>query len=330
MGKKVIILTMLLSPSLVFSGNIQNRMLKEGKSWIYSCHHFEERETNEGVIFDEEVFDVSYTIKGDTVIGGITYAKLMEHQKGSVKYYGGVREEGSTIFCVNSGTSDEYVLLEFDPSKFFAAGIYGKYDEHKEIIKVNDIYYIRHVYEPVNEHEHPRLIGVEGIGFNGCGLVLGMEDVQPTYFGSYMSFKACYEDDKLIFSSNNFNAPTLTGICDTPTIAYDKGKLVFSCETPGAECVYEISCSDNGSGRGGEVSLSQTYEIRVHATLDGYEDSDVATAIIGWCNGQPVMEGFSSVTLGDDEQRGDVNGDGIVDVADIATVISVIAAQKSE
>ena len=42
------------------------------------------------------------------------------------------------------------------------------------------------------------------------------------------------------------------------------------------------------------------------------------------------MEGFSSVTLGDDEQRGDVNGDGIVDVADIATVISVIAAQKSE
>ena len=71
MGKKVIILTMLLSPSLVFSGNIQNRMLKEGKSWIYSCHHFEERETNEGVIFDEEVFDVPYYYrKGAGKAGG--------------------------------------------------------------------------------------------------------------------------------------------------------------------------------------------------------------------------------------------------------------------
>ena len=112
--------------------------------------------------------------------------------------------------------------------------------------------------------------------------------------------------------------------CATPTIAYDKGKLVFSCETPRAECVYDIKCADNGSGHGGEVSLSRTYEIRVHATLDGYEDSDVAVATIGWRNGRPVMEGFSSITL-DDNGNCDVNGDGTVDVADIAKVIDSMA-----
>jgi hypothetical protein len=122
--------------------------------------------------------------------------------------------------------------------------------------------------------------------------------------------------------------------CATPTIAYDKGRLVFSCETPGAECVYEIKCADTGSGRGNEVSLNKTYEIRVHATLDGWEDSDVAVATIGWRNGQPVMEGFSSVTLETPtdlpptgEATGDVNGDGKVDVADIATVIAIMAGE---
>ena len=120
----------------------------------------------------------------------------------------------------------------------------------------------------------------------------------------------------------------MTRICATPTIAYDRGKLVFGCETEGAECVYEIKCADNGSGRGGEVSLSQTCEIRVWATLDGHYDSDVATATIGWRDGQPVMEGFSSVTIDDSDERGDVNYDGKVDVADIAVIIDVMARKN--
>ena len=118
--------------------------------------------------------------------------------------------------------------------------------------------------------------------------------------------------------------------CTTPTIAYAGSKLVFNCETPGAKCAYEIKCTDAVSGRGGEVILGQTYEIRVHATLDGYEDSDVAVATIGWRNGRPVMEGFSSVTMDGGDGNADVNGDGKVDVADIATVISVMAGQQPE
>jgi hypothetical protein len=42
------------------------------------------------------------------------------------------------------------------------------------------------------------------------------------------------------------------------------------------------------------------------------------------------MEGFSSVTMDNDEGACDVNGDGIVDVADIATIIDSMAGQQPE
>ena len=118
--------------------------------------------------------------------------------------------------------------------------------------------------------------------------------------------------------------------CATPTIAYDHGRLVFGCETEGVEYAYEIKCGDAESGRGGEVSLSQTYEIRVRATLEGHYDSDVAVATIGWRDGRPVMEGFSSARLDNSEGNADVNGDGTVDVADITSVISAMTGQAPE
>lgn len=47
---------------------------------------------------------------------------------------------------------------------------------------------------------------------------------------------------------------------------------------------------------------------------------------IGWRYGRPVLEGFSSIELRADESSADVNFDGAVDVADIASVISIMAA----
>ena len=44
------------------------------------------------------------------------------------------------------------------------------------------------------------------------------------------------KDDFLTTTSNVWEDKK----CATPTISYDKGRLVFSCETPGAECVYEL------------------------------------------------------------------------------------------
>lgn len=70
--------------------------------------------------------------------------------------------------------------------------------------------------------------------------------------------------------------------CATPTISYSNKKLSFSCETDGAEFVYEITDSDIKKGYENSVDLSATYEISVYATKTGYDNSDVATATLVW------------------------------------------------
>jgi alpha-amylase len=114
--------------------------------------------------------------------------------------------------------------------------------------------------------------------------------------------------------------------CATPTIAYEKGKLKFSCETPGVKFVSEVKTSSTTKSTDSEVSLAPIVTtITVRATKAGFDDSDVATATIGWRDSRPVMEGFSSVTLQDDGSSCDVNNDGTVDVADISTIIDEMA-----
>ena len=113
--------------------------------------------------------------------------------------------------------------------------------------------------------------------------------------------------------------------CATPTIAFEQGELVFSCETEGVQFVSEVRVADAKKNYDSRVALVPTYEITVYATADGYDDSDVATATITWRNGRPLMEGFSSVSLPNGDPNGDVNEDGTIDVADIATIISLMA-----
>ena len=120
-------------------------------------------------------------------------------------------------------------------------------------------------------------------------------------------------------------ADSCTEKCATPTIAFDHGDLLFECETDGVAFVSEVKVADARSSEEERVSLAATYEINVYATRAGLCDSDVATATIGWRNGKPVMEGFSIVAMEADETFCDVNGDGAVDVADIAVIISEMA-----
>jgi hypothetical protein len=114
--------------------------------------------------------------------------------------------------------------------------------------------------------------------------------------------------------------------CATPTIDYANWKLTFNCETGGAEIVTKAVCSDTQEGNGGAISLMPTYTITAYAKAEGYRDSDVATAIIGWKNGRPVIiRGFSNASLEEDEASCDVNSDGTVDVGDIITIINTMA-----
>lgn len=82
--------------------------------------------------------------------------------------------------------------------------------------------------------------------------------------------------------------------CSIPTISYSDGKLTFTCETEGAECVATISDSDIKTHYGNEISLTATYTVSVYATATGYENSDVATATLCWLDAEPKTEGTTN------------------------------------
>lgn len=81
--------------------------------------------------------------------------------------------------------------------------------------------------------------------------------------------------------------------CATPTISYSKGELTFSCDTEGAEYVYEITDTDIKKGYAAKVSLTVTYNICVYATKSGYENSDIIQATLCWIEQQPQTEGIT-------------------------------------
>ena len=53
----------------------------------------------------------------------------------------------------------------------------------------------------------------------------------------------------------------------------------------------------------------------------------VEAEILRWRNGAPVFQGFSKVAPGEGAVWGDLNTDGVVDVADIANIIDIMAGK---
>ena len=102
--------------------------------------------------------------------------------------------------------------------------------------------------------------------------------------------------------------------CATPTITAKEGKLLYSCETEGVTFKWSYSFdSENAENEGNETILSgtKTCRVRVYATKEGYEDSDVATANV-------------EVAWG---KKGDANSDGEVDIADAVHIVNYVVGK---
>jgi hypothetical protein len=99
--------------------------------------------------------------------------------------------------------------------------------------------------------------------------------------------------------------------CATPVIIYENGKVMYACATEGVEYVTDIVCTDNKKYYSSAIDLTGTYTVSVYATKAGYGNSDVATL---------------EITLSDNasDKKGDVNGDGVVDAADVVKVTNII------
>lgn len=119
------------------------------------------------------------------------------------------------------------------------------------------------------------------------------------------NYEVEYTNGKLTIEKNPL------GKCATPTISIENGKIAFKCETEGVQYHYDITHSDVKSGEGNNIELSNTYTIIVYATKDQYEKSDVAT-----------MDILGTVVIGD------ANGDGIVNAADIVSIVNIIMNNK--
>ena len=95
--------------------------------------------------------------------------------------------------------------------------------------------------------------------------------------------------------------------CATPTISFKGGKLHFECETPDVTYHYTITPPSKTDNTGNDVEVGSSYTVQVYASKDGYQDSDIATQDID-------IRGI----------KGDVDGDGVVDVNDVQTTINII------
>ena len=93
--------------------------------------------------------------------------------------------------------------------------------------------------------------------------------------------------------------------CATPTITIKDGKLHFECETEGVQFKYDIQASGTLSGESSDLDIAQPYVVKVYATKDGYEVSDVASETINII-------------------KGDANGDEQVTVTDIGVIVDII------
>ena len=98
--------------------------------------------------------------------------------------------------------------------------------------------------------------------------------------------------------------------CATPTISLVNGEIIFGCETEGAEFVSEVTVSDAKAYYDNKVSAPKKFKVKVHATKSGYDDSD------------EVTEEFDF--SGDTSRSGDVDGNGVVNVADHVKLSDII------
>ena len=104
------------------------------------------------------------------------------------------------------------------------------------------------------------------------------------------------------------SAPS-SNACATPTILVSGNAMTFECETPGAEFTSYLTMSEEFTGNKVVVENNDViYTLTVYAIAPGYDRS------------QPATMKFVV-------KKSDVNGDGRVDVADIATIIDEMAAQ---
>ena len=180
-------------------------MLAEGKTWWYTYHHFEDVDNGAP---QEFLSQVGYMLRGDTVIDGRHYMKMYRHDDGSFSYYGAFREDEEGRVWQYDYLGDKKDFLLFDVSLHFGDNSFPEATPIEETIQVNRQLFRRFRYQNVRPDGSLYTLGfvaVEGVGFQGKGLVHWLFEPEPDCICDYESFE--YVSGDYYFSVTDFNAP---------------------------------------------------------------------------------------------------------------------------
>ena len=196
--KRIVFMLMLVCPMAASARTELRPMLKEGKTWNYVYHHFEENAfPTSDESYNESVWRVAYNLRGDTVIGGRQYMKMYRWDEMTQKrnYYGAFREdeEGRVWQYDYEGDKKDFMLCDVTLNAHIQED-------------VNPIADVINIFEQrLHRYHWNGIIGVEGVGLKGKGLVHYLYEPEPDCLCDYESFESVTND--IYFTAQDFDAP---------------------------------------------------------------------------------------------------------------------------
>ena len=193
----------------------KRKMLEQGKMWIYIYHHYdyESDATIENVdeYLDHEIWFSYYQIDGEVEIDGHQYMKMYrwDDQNGEKSYYGAFREDedGRVYMYGYQGEKKDFMILDF--SLQYDIDYAHDVVPIAETIKENGQLFRRYRYQgtrPDGSIYELGFIGVEGVGFQGEGLVHYIFEKKPDRICDYEEL-AYVNGRGFYFSASAFSAP---------------------------------------------------------------------------------------------------------------------------
>jgi serpin B len=283
--KKTILLLMAAVCCMAASAEApQRKMLEQSKTWVYVYHHFEEREDHTD--YDHTMWLMNYVLEGDTVIDNRQYMKMYRHDErnwNDKKYYAAFREdEEGRVYVYYKNSNDEFKLIDFS----------FDYEEVEasqpailsETIKVNGQLFHRYRYQQtIGGTTYDTESGVEGVGFEGKGLVHYLFEAVPDCICDYEEFSYVYGSG-FWFSASDFAAPKeieltedernlVAGNNDFAFNLFRKARDEKSCILSPLSITYALGMLNNGAAGLTQQEINQTL---------GFGDAG-AEAINGFC-----------------------------------------------
>ena len=141
-------------------------MLADGKTWLYTYSYgYSDPDTYE---LHVTKYDVTYTLRGDTVIDGRDYMKMYEEYEGKCGYHSAWREDGRKIYVAYPNRKDSLCYdfglpyLGQAPYSYRNALYYDIFLVNKEVIQMGGLYHTR--YQFISDGFYEQSFWVDGVG----------------------------------------------------------------------------------------------------------------------------------------------------------------------